>query len=302
MTSSVLPSADEIPALVPQPHSILHRYGDDARLMAAAGYTLLMQVAHPMVGAAVKEHSNFRAEPWKRLLGTLDYVYVVTYGGPERSAAAGRHLREMHKPIKGVDPQGRRYRALDPAAYAWVQATLFNAIVVGHERFGRPLRPDQVERLYAEYRALGRIIGVREGDLPADLADFRPYFDAMVNDVLENNDTIHDVLAALRRPITPPVPMLGDRAWKALRLPIGRVYELATVGLLPPVLRERIGLRWTRVQERELQALGAVSRAATPVLPKRLRHVAPDYMRWREPQIAGTYGAGTRPAAERVAA
>src|SRR5439155_23416248 len=114
---------------------------------------LLLQVAHPMVGAAVKEHSNFRAEPWKRLFGTLDYVYAVTYGGPERSAAAGRHLREMHKRIKGEDSHGRRYHALDPEAYAWVHGTLVNAIVVGHEHFGRPLRPDQTERLYAEYLA-----------------------------------------------------------------------------------------------------------------------------------------------------
>jgi uncharacterized protein (DUF2236 family) len=288
--TSILPSAEEVPALVPQPHSILYRYGDDARLMAAAGYTLLMQVAHPMVGAAVKEHSNFREEPWKRLMYTLDYVYAVTYGGPARAAAAGRHLRKMHKRIKGIDPRGRRYHALDPSAYAWVQATLFNAIVVGHERFGRPLRADQVERLYDEHRALGRIIGVREGDLPPDMASFRPYFDRMVADELEDNETVHDVLAALRRPTTPPIPMLGDRAWKALRLPIAHMLNLATVGLLPPILRERCGLRWTPAQERELRALGAASRAATPVLPKRLRHVGAEYLRVRDPQIAHTYG------------
>ncbi|MCW3063559.1 MAG: hypothetical protein JWN32_731, partial [Solirubrobacterales bacterium] len=273
MSRAILPSADEVPSLVPQPHSVLWRYGDDARLMAAAGYTLLLQVAHPAVGAAVKEHSNFRSQPWIRLLGTLDYVYTVTYGGPERAAAAGRHLREMHKRIKGVDPQGRRYHALDPEAYAWVHGTLYNAIVVAHERFGRPLRPDQQERLYREYLALGRIIGVRQGDLPEDLAGFHPYFDRMVNDVLEDNATIHDVLESLRRPVRPPVPMLGDRAWKAVRIPIARVLELATVGLLPPVLRDRCGLRFTALEERELRALAAASRATTPVLPKRLRHV-----------------------------
>ena len=288
--ASILPADEEIPALVPQPHSILYRYGDDARIMAAAGYTLMLQVAHPVVGAGVKEHSNFRAEPWKRLMYTLDYVYAVTYGGPERAAAAGRHLRERHKSIKGVDSQGRRYHALDPTAYAWVHATLFNAVVVGHERFGRPLRHDQVVRLYGEYRALGRIIGVREQDLPADHADFQPYFDAMVNDVLEDNETVHDVLASLQRPTTPPIPMLGDRAWKGLRVPIAQILRVATTGLLPPVLRERLNLRWTATQERELRALGALSRATTPVLPKRLRHIAPDYLRWRDRQITRTYG------------
>jgi uncharacterized protein (DUF2236 family) len=190
-----------------------------------------------------------------------------------------------------VDTQGRRYHALDPAAYAWVQATLFNAIVVGHERFGRPLRPDQVERLYVEHRNLGRIIGVREGDLPPDLAAFRAYFDAMVHDVLEDNETVHDVLESLRRPTAPPLPVLGDRAWRALRIPIAHMVGLATVGLLPPVLRERFDLRWTAAQESELRALGAASRAATPLLPRRLRHIGPDYLRWRDEPISRTYGA-----------
>jgi uncharacterized protein (DUF2236 family) len=289
--TSILPAAEEVAALVPKPHSILWRYGDDARLLAAAGYTLLLQVAHPMVGAAVKDHSNFRQEPWKRLMYTLDYVYAITYGGPERAAAAGRHLREMHGAIKGVDPQGRRYNALDPAAYAWVQATLFNAIVVGHERFGRPLRPDQVARLYREHRDLGRIIGVREGDLPPDLPAFRAYFDAMVDDVLEDNETVHDVLDSLRRPTTPTIPVLGDRAWRALRIPIAHMVGLATVGLLPPVLRDRFAITWNAAQEHELRALGAASRAATPLLPRRLRHIGQEYLRWRDEPISRTYGA-----------
>jgi uncharacterized protein (DUF2236 family) len=291
--ASVLPTIDEVAALVPKPHSILWRCGDDARLLAAAGYTLLLQVAHPMVGAAVKEHSNFRQEPWKRLMYTLDYVYAITYGGPERAAAAGRHLRDMHKAIKGVDASGRRYHALDPAAYAWVQATLFNAIVVGHERFGRPLRPDQVERLYIEHRNLGRIIGVRASDLPPDLPAFRAYFDAMVADVLEDNETVHDVLDSLRRPTMPAGGwgwIFGDGAWRALRIPIAHTVGLATVGLLPPVLRERFGLTWSAAQEHELRALGAASRAATPLLPRRLRHIGQEYLRWRDVPISHTYG------------
>lgn len=300
--ASILPADEEIAGLVPQPHSILHRYADDARIMAGAGYTLLLQVMHPVVGAGVKEHSNFRAEPWKRLLYTLDYVYAVTYGGPERAAAAGRHLRERHKSIKGVDAQGRRYHALDPTAYAWVHATLFNAIVVGHERFGRPLRRDQIERLYGEYRALGRVIGVREQDLPADHADFQPYFDRMVNEVLEDNASVQDVLDALNRPAMPPIPMLGDRAWRTLRVPMSRVLRVATVGLLPPAARERCGLNWTKTQERELRVLGALSRSTTPVLPRRLRHVAPDYLRLRDRQISRTYGPAAAPPAEQLIA
>jgi uncharacterized protein (DUF2236 family) len=133
------------------------------------------------------------------------------------------------------------------------------------------------------------------------MTDFRAYFDRTIEDVLEDNDTVHDVLASLQRPTTPPIPMLGDRAWRALRIPIARMIRVATIGLLPPVLRERCGLRWTGAQERELRALAAASRAATPVLPKRLRHVGPDYLRLRDKEISRTYGPAPR-RAEPVAA
>ena len=38
----------------------------------------------------------------------------------------------MHKRIKGVRPDGERYHALEPRPYAWVHATLAEAIVRAH--------------------------------------------------------------------------------------------------------------------------------------------------------------------------
>jgi uncharacterized protein (DUF2236 family) len=183
--AAALPAADEVAHLVPAPGSILWDYGADARLLATASYALMLQVAHPTVAAGVREHSDYARDPWGRLLRTLDYVYVMTYGGPGAAATTGRRLREMHKQIKGPAPDGRRYHALEPAPYAWVHATLVDGIVSGHARFGRPLSPTQVERLYREWLALGRVIGVRDGDLPDDWRGFRDYFDRMVAERLE---------------------------------------------------------------------------------------------------------------------
>jgi uncharacterized protein (DUF2236 family) len=210
----------------------------------------------------------------------------MTYGGPGAAATTGRRLREMHKQIKGTAPDGRRYHALEPEPYAWVHATLVDGIVTGHARFGRPLSPTQVERLYREWLALGRVIGVRDGDLPDDWRGFRDYFDRMVAERLEDNDVIHGVLDTLMQPARPPVPLLGEGAWRMARFPMARLFRLATVVLLPPLLRERCGLEWSRARERELRALGATSRAATPLLPKRLRNVGPAYLRWRREALA----------------
>jgi uncharacterized protein (DUF2236 family) len=293
VTGVALPSAEEAAALVPGPRSLLWRLAGDARLMSTAGYALVLQVAHPTVAAGVREHSSYAEDPWGRLLRTLDYVYLMTYGGPETAAVTGRRLREMHRRIKGVAPDGRRYYALEPEAFAWVHATLIDAIVLGHRRFGQRLGQAEIDRLYDEWLRLGRLVGVREVDLPAEWTAFRAYFDRMVDERLEDSDVVHGVLSVLSRPAPPPVPHMWSTAWRLLWLPLGRAVALATVGLLPARLRERLGLGWTPAHELELRALALATRTATPVMPRSMCAVGPDYLRWRRPAIArGELGDG----------
>jgi len=257
------------------------RYAGDVRLLATGAYAILLQVAHPTVGAGVSEHSNFKADPWGRLFRTLDYTYAMTYGGPELAAATGRGLREMHKRIKGVKPDGERYHALEPEAYAWVHATLVHSIVRGHELLGRPMSRSDVERLYAEWRLSGELIGVRERDLPASWADFGPYFEAMVGERLERTAAVEEVLQALSEPTKPDVRFLPKAAWRVARIPAAHQIDLVTAGLLGPELRTLLGVPWSRAKERELKLLAAASRTATPLLPRSLRNVGPSYLRWR---------------------
>src|SRR4051794_20825301 len=113
----LLPTAEEAPALVPQPGSPAWRIAGDARLLAGAGYALLLQVAHPVVGAGVAEHSDYRRDPWNRLWRTLDFVNLSVFGGPEAAADVGRRTRALHTRIKGVRPDGERYHALEPEAF-----------------------------------------------------------------------------------------------------------------------------------------------------------------------------------------
>ena len=286
MRTPPLPTAEEVPELVPSPGSVVWNYAGDGRLLATAGYALLLQVSHPTVGAGVSEHSNFKEDPWGRLFRTLDYTYSMVYGGPRLAAEIGRRVRDMHKHIKGVKPNGERYHALEPEAYAWVHATLVESIITGHRHFGLRMRPDEIERFYADWRRSGRLVGVRERDLPEDWARFRIYFDRMVAERLEDNEAVQDVLATLAQPARPPVPVLNDPAWRVIRFPAARALSIATLGLLPPLLRRRFGVRWTRPQELQLRALGAASRAATPLLPGRLRNTGPAYLRWRREALA----------------
>lgn len=284
-SDTVLPAADEVADLVPGPGSITWERAADARSFVAAGYALLLQVAHPTVGAGVAEHSNFREDPWGRLLRTLDFTNGLIYTDPHTAAGVGRTVREMHKRIKGVKPDGTHYHALEPEAYAWVHATLYDAILRAHGRFGRPFTPAQADRFYVEWIGLGRLLGVRERDLPRTRAAFGPYFDTMVRERLEPNQTVYDVLDSLAKPTTPPLPQALQGAFRVGSRPLARGVRLATIGLLPPVLASRLGLSLTRGQQVELRALGALSRSATPLMPGGLRNVGPAYLRWRGDEV-----------------
>ncbi|HSZ03942.1 MAG TPA: oxygenase MpaB family protein [Solirubrobacteraceae bacterium] len=274
--------------------TITWRRAGDARVLIAAGYALLLQVSHPTVGAGVSEHSQFQRDPWGRLLRTLDYACTIVYASPRAAGEMGGRIRSFHKQIKGTRPDGVRYHALEPAAYAWVHATLAEGIVAAHERFGRPFSDEQREQLWAEWRSLGRLLGIRDGDLPEGWQGFRGYVAGMVGRELQHTAAVDEVLTALARPAPPALSTLYRPLWPVVRMPLGHFVGLTTTGLLPPALRARFGLDWTRANELELRALGAGLRTVTPLMPRSLRNTGPGYLRWRREAIArGDVASGT---------
>jgi uncharacterized protein (DUF2236 family) len=283
---SLLPPPGEWRALTPRPATITWRRASDARVSLAAGYALLLQVSHPTVGAGVSEHSQFRHEPWGRLLRTLDYTYTMVYGGPQAAGEMGRRIRSFHKQIRGTTPDGRRYHALEPGPYAWVHATLAEGIVRAHARFGMPFSVEQREDFWGQWRALGRLLGIREGDLPPDWRGFEDYFQEMVALTLVHTPAVDDVLGALARPSAPALPGLRDPLWALARVPLGHVLQLATVGLLAPSLRQRFGLGWSLAQESQLRALSGALRSATALMPAWLQNTSAGYLRYRSRAIA----------------
>src|SRR3954447_1171640 len=107
--------------------------------MSTSGYATLLQVTHPTVGHGVHQYSSFLKDPWGRLLRTLDYVHGSIYGGPQMAGELGARVRGMHKTIRGPTPEGGKYHAMEPEAFAWVHATLAIAIVEGHRHLARAM-------------------------------------------------------------------------------------------------------------------------------------------------------------------
>jgi uncharacterized protein (DUF2236 family) len=286
MSTSIMPPATDWPYLAPHPGTITWRRAGDARVLLAAGYALLLQVAHPTVGAGVSEHSRFQSDPWGRLLRTLDYACTMVYGGPRAAGEMGERIRIFHKQIKGKRPDGQPYHALEPTAYAWVHATLAEAIVLAHTRFGRPFTEAQREQFWAEWRSLGRMLGIRDADLPPDWREFRDYFAEMAERELERTPAVDEVLEALARPAPPALARRWQPAWPLARAQLSHFIGLSTAGLLSPRLCERFGIRWRRADELEMRALATALRAATPLMPGALRNTGPGYLRWRRQALA----------------
>ena len=281
----MLPSLQEAAELVPRRGGPVWRLAGDVRMLNTAGYALILQVAHPTVGTGVAQYSGFLEHPWGRLLRTLDYVHGSIYGGPEMAWRIGQRVRGIHKHIKGVAADGSRYHALEPGAYAWVHATLASAFVDGARVFGTPLAPAEAEDFWREWVALGRLIGVRERDLPATWAEFGPYFDRMVAEELENTETAHLVLDSLGSS-PPPFDAMPDALWRGIQRPAAGQTRLTTLGMLGPRGRALLGVPWSGSQEAAFRALARVSRASAPLIRGPLAEFGLRYVDWRAKELA----------------
>jgi uncharacterized protein (DUF2236 family) len=279
--ATVLPDRTEWPALAPTPGSPVWDAFCDIRMLATAGYALVLQVAHPTVGAGVHEHSGFVEDPWGRLLRTLDYVHGTVYGGPELAGTTGARIRGLHRPIRGVRADGARYSAMEPDAFAWVHATLALAVVEGRRAFAAPMTPAERAAFYAQWRDVGRLIGVRERDLPGDWPGFETYTMETMSSTLRWTPAVPQVWATLGAAPAPDVPGLRPGLWRALRGPLALPLQLATAGLLPPALRERLSLPFDPARAAAFRTLCLGMKAAGPLRFGPLREFGPFYVRAR---------------------
>ena len=272
LSSSQNPPVPSDPAPL-GPDSLVWKMGFPRTGLLLAGRALVLQTAHPVVGAGVRDFSDFTRDPWGRLNRTLRSLQMQLFGGPAALHEAER-LRRLHRGIRGTGFQGERYQALDPEAYAWVHLSNFDTVLAGARWFGPSLSRDEREQLYAEWRQAGLVLGIPDDRMPADLDAFRAYVGHMVSGTLTDNETVRALLSSLELAgvEAPPWPLFPAPLWHALR-PLGRSFlHDVTVGTLPTPLRRRLDLPWTLADRRRLQAAALLVRTATMPLPDRILH------------------------------
>jgi uncharacterized protein (DUF2236 family) len=280
------------------PGSAAWRVGRERVLLASGPAALLLQVAHPLVAEGVAAHSDFTADPLRRLQGTLDAVLTVTFGDGDQVRDAARHVGRRHRTVTGTLPvatgplpAGTPYRAHDPDLALWVFATLVWTSVVVTDRFARPLPPAERDAYYRDMTQVAHRFGVPASVLPADWSGLERYVADRVRDVL----TVGPTAARLAGQILAPDPPL--LAGPARHLP-----ALLAAGVLPPAVRDAYGLPWRRRERAAFRAARHVSRRVLPLLPPRLRYwphylVATARLRTSAPRptAAGTASDGSPP-------
>jgi uncharacterized protein (DUF2236 family) len=231
-----------------------------------------MQFAHPLVARAVAEHSAFRAEAfggWRRLHRTLGAMLTLTFGEPEAAQRVADRINAIHEHTNGQLPraegafaEGTRYSACDPALLGWVHATLVDSFLRAYELYVRPLCPDERDAYCAESAGIETLLRIPTGSLPRSVAELEAY---MTTKLGCDEIRVTDIARELGREIL--FPPMSAPAWPALV-----VLRLATIGLLPPTLREGYAFAWDSRRAAAVGASAFVIRSLLPVVPASLRH------------------------------
>lgn len=239
------------------PSSVSWRVNRESILLLGGGRALLMQLAHPAVAAGVDEHSDFRQDPVRRLLRTLELSLALTFGTREEALASARMINRAHLRVRG-----KGYSATDPTLLLWVHATLIDSALVTYEAFVRPLAPADRAAYYDEARSIGALLGVPEPTYPRDIIAFDEYVREMPATVARVGDRARWVAAQVLRP---PIA----------RLPGALFYPSAaiTAGLLPRGLREAYRLPWGLPERLLFKAALHTVPWLVALAPGRLRNV-----------------------------
>jgi uncharacterized protein (DUF2236 family) len=253
------------------PDSVTWRVNREGVLLLGGGAAIILQVAHPLVGAGVAEHSNYREDPWGRLYRTLDLTTSIVFGSTETALEASARLRSVHARVHGLTkedggrfPKGTKYSANDPELGMWVHATLVDTSLQVYGAYVGTLSQKEKLRYYEEQKLLGEMFGVPLEAQPPTLAEFYDYYGRMVEEELAVTAALEDVVDATTNP---DLPLIAR--------PLLEPLNLATVSLLPQKLREDLGLDWGPGRRRLVDASRAVIRRALPILPRLLREFPP---------------------------
>ena len=235
---------------------------NEAILLSGGARAILLQLALPSVGRGVANHSDFTADPLRRLKHTLTYLYVLVYGTDDEIARITQHVNRAHVPVHSEPGAASpTYNAFDPDQQLWVAATLYDSALTVYTAVFGELAPDDAESLYRQYAVLGTALQMPAELWPNDRAAFARYWAETLEELRVDADVkrvSHDLLHPGQAPL-----------WVRAVMPAVR---FLTAGFLDPATRASFDLPWGERRQRRFDRVVRVLAVVYPRLPGALRH------------------------------
>jgi len=216
---------------------------------------VLLEFADARIRSGVWDHSTYPKDPIGRSQRTGMAAMVGVYGPQDAARRVIQGVTNMHARVSGDTPRGDHYKALDPELLDWVSATAGYGFFTAYDRFVAKLTPEDERRYYAEGTPVARLYGVQHplscnADFFAQMDKLLPRFEA--------------------HPINREFLEIFTNAGRETGAPksLGKAVACAAVSILPPVVRERLGLGeeydLKPLARMALKALGAVAERVAP--------------------------------------
>ncbi len=237
---------------------------------------LVMQAAHPDIGAAVARFSVYQREPWGRLFRTGFSLMRFMYGGKggRQSEQEAHSLRALHANIKGTHADGSTYYALKPATFRIVLDTFLDGVVRIRKVIGQPLTQSERDKVYREYLDLCRLFGLRYSDLEPTLDEFETYYEAMLLAKMSYNETVRFLLEEMlvQGPAVKYFPLPGVVRRFLYQKTIYPLLRIFTLGFLDARFRQSHAINWSNQDEVRFQKYVSVLCLIRKYTPRWLRY------------------------------
>ena len=235
------------------PDSVCWKVHADFTSMMTGGISaLLLQALHPLALAGVWDHSAFRTDILGRLRRTATFIAGTTYGSRNDALALIESVKRIHLGVSGIAPDGRPYRASEPALLTWVHVAEVSSFMTAHLRYVNAALPVAAQDQYfAETARIAQMLGA--SDVPRSRAAIDAYLLAMRSELLASERT-REVVRMLKYA---PAPSAAMR-------PAGVLMFNAGVDLLPDWAQTMLGLERHALMRRAVARPGV--RAVAPVI------------------------------------
>ncbi|HVZ31734.1 MAG TPA: oxygenase MpaB family protein, partial [Polyangiaceae bacterium] len=163
--------------------------------------------------------------------------------------------------------------ALQPEAFFWGHATIFDNVVQTADLFAHPLTLEEKRRFYDESRCWYRLYGVNDRAMPKDWESFNAYFDDVCARVLEPTPAARHLLDRIHGRVPTILPWIPRVVSRGITPPAFKLLWFITLGTLPDAVRRSLGYSWDPDDDEALERIKRFVRRAWPRLPRRIRYL-----------------------------